>query len=257
LNRQRPPVDVLDLVCYSHNPQVHAFDNWSLVETLETQAVIVSSARRFAGGLPIAVTPVTLKPRFNPDAAGSEPEPELGVLPAQVDLRQMSLLGAAWTVGSVKSLAESGVRSVTCYETSGWRGVMERESGPPLPDRFRSLPGAVFPLYHVLADIGEYAGARVLPVHTGDPLRVTGVALRVGDRVRVILSNLTAEPQPVIVRGVPASLRVRVLDEHNVEDAMRSPVRFRTWEGEWVEAQEGSLARTLLPYAVWTLTGQV
>ena len=43
LNRGRPPVDALDLVCYSINPQVHAFDNSSLIETLEAQAVTVES----------------------------------------------------------------------------------------------------------------------------------------------------------------------------------------------------------------------
>ena len=41
LNRERPPTELLDLVCYSMNPQVHAFDNASLVETLETQAQTV------------------------------------------------------------------------------------------------------------------------------------------------------------------------------------------------------------------------
>ena len=49
LNRGRPPVDVLDLVCYSINPQVHAFDNSSLVETLGAQAVTVESAPAIRG----------------------------------------------------------------------------------------------------------------------------------------------------------------------------------------------------------------
>ena len=93
LNRGRPPVDALDLVCYSINPQVHAFDNSSLIETLAAQAVTVESARQFVGGLPIAVTPVTLLARFNPNATGPEPEPAPGELPPQVDIRQMSLFG--------------------------------------------------------------------------------------------------------------------------------------------------------------------
>ena len=97
LNRGRPPVDALDLVCYSINPQVHAFDNSSLKETLEAQAVTVKSTRLFTDGLPIAVTPVTLLARFNPNATGPEPEPAPGGLPTQVDIRQMSLFGAGWT----------------------------------------------------------------------------------------------------------------------------------------------------------------
>jgi hypothetical protein len=254
LNRQRPPVQALDLVCYSHNPQVHAFDNASLVETLETQAVIVSCARQFIGALPLAVTPVTLKPRFNPSAFGPGPEPEPGILPPEVDVRQMSLLGAGWTVGSIKYLAESGVYSVTYYETSGWRGVMETAAGSPLPECFQSLPGTVYPLYHVLADVGEYKGAEVLPVSSSDPLRVIGLALRLEGKVLLILANLTPDPQKVVVLNVPSDVRVRVLTEHSVEDALRAPVRFRVREGGRVQVDGGTLKGHLLPYAVWTLT---
>ena len=178
LNRARPPVDALDLVCYSINPQVHAFDNSSLIETLEAQAVTVESTHQFASGLPIAVTPVTLLARFNPNATGPEPEPAQGELPTQVDIRQMSLFGAGWTLGSIKYLSESGASSVTYYETTGWRGVMETTTGSPLPEKFRSLPGAVFPLYHVLADVGEFAGGEVLISKSSDPLKVEGIVLR-------------------------------------------------------------------------------
>jgi len=99
----------------------------------------------------------------------------------QVDPRQMSLFGAGWTAGSVKYLCESGAASLTYYETSGWRGVIELESGAPLPERFRSLPGGVFPLYHVLADVGEFAGGEVIPSESSEPLRVEGLVLQPGD----------------------------------------------------------------------------
>jgi hypothetical protein len=108
LNRARPPVDALDLVCYSLNPQVHASDNASLVENLEAQAATVRGARRFAGTLPIAVGPITLRPRFNPNATGPGPETAPGALPPQVDVRQMSLFGAGWTLGSLKALSLGG-----------------------------------------------------------------------------------------------------------------------------------------------------
>ena len=250
LNRQRPPADVLDLVCWSINPQVHAFDDASLVETLQTQAVIVESARQFAGGRPLAVTPLTLKPRFHSSATGPERVPPAGALPAQVDVRQMSLFGAGWTAGSLKYLSESGVYSVTCYETSGWRGVMERESGSPLPDVFRSLPGSVYPLYHVLADVGDLAGGEVVPAQSSDPLRADGLAVRKGDRVRVLLANLTAGRQQVTVQGLAPRVQLCYLDERNAEQAMRSAERFRAQEGESAQTAAGTLECTLLPYAV-------
>lgn len=251
LNRQPPPIEELDLVCYSINPQVHAFDNASLVETLEMQAETVVSARQFTGTVPLAITPVTLRPRFNPDATGPAPEPAPGELPPQVDVRQMSLFGAGWTLGSLKYLAESGVYSITYYETTGWRGVMETEAGSPVPERFRSLPGSVFPLYHVLADAGELAGGAVLPARASAPLAVEGLALQRDGRVRVMLANLGPEAQQVRVRcpALGPQVRLRYLDETNALEAMRSPDRYRAEAWQSVSAAAGELVVALRPFA--------
>ena len=250
LNRGRPPVDALDLVCYSINPQVHAFDNSSLIETLEAQAVTVESTRQFASRLPIAVTPITLLARFNPNATGPEPEPAPGELPAQVDIRQMSLFGAGWTLGSIKYLSESSASSVTYYETSGWRGVMETATGSPLPEKFRSLPGGVFPLYHVLADVGEFAGGEVLVSKSSDSLKVEGIALRKNGKTRVLLANLTPDSQQVRVQNLAGTVPVRHLNETNAQTAMASPEAFREERGELMQATNGTLELNLLPYAI-------
>jgi hypothetical protein len=166
-----------------------------------------------------------------------------------VDVRQMSLLGAGWTAGSLKYLAESSVHSVTYYETTGWRGVMETDAGSPLPEKFHSLPCAVFPLYHVLVDAGEFAGGEVIPTRSSDTLRADGLALRQGDRMRVIVANLSAEPQRVAVKNLSEQVRVRHLDETNVEQAMRSPEGFRAQPGELRPTSAGTLELSLLPYA--------
>ncbi|MCZ6681403.1 MAG: hypothetical protein O7E52_29665 [Candidatus Poribacteria bacterium] len=250
LNRERPPVELVDVVCYSMNPQVHAFDNSSLVETLEAQAVTVDSARQFADGLPIAVTPVTLKARFNPNATGPEPEPAPGELPAPVDERQMSLFGAGWTVGSLKYLAQSSLFSVTYYETTGWRGVMETEGGSALPEKFRSISGAVFPLYHVLADVGEFRGGEVLLARSNAPLQVDGIALRKDGMTRVVLANLSPESQHVAVGHLSERVRVHHLNETNAQAAMHAPEAFRAQAGELLQTTDGTLELHLLPYAI-------
>ena len=250
LNRGRPPVDTLDLICYSINPQVHAFDNASLMETLEAQAITIDSARQFSDGLPIAITPVTLLARFNPNATGPEPEPAPGELPTQVDVRQMSLFGAAWTLGSIKYLSESGAASVTYYETTGWRGVMERTNGSPLSDKFRSIPDAVFPLYHVLADVGEFNGGEILPSKSSDTLKIEGIALRKDGKTRILLVNLTLDSQQVKVQHLPETVRVRRLDETNAQAAMTSPEAFREEMGESAQTTNGTLELNLLPYAI-------
>lgn len=248
LNRGRPPV-FADAVVYSVNPQIHAFDNDSLMETLATQAATVESARRLSGGKAVIVSPVTLKPRFNAVATGPVAPPAPGELPDQVDVRQMSLFGAAWTLGSIACLARVDVASMTYYETTGWRGVMETEEGSPVPQKFPSLPGCVYPLYHVLADIGETKGGRGIPSGSRHPLRVEGVTIEANGQGRTLLANLTAMPSTVVIHGARRRGRVRFLDESNVERACREPAAYREDRREVRSARTGQLSLDLLPYA--------
>ncbi len=250
LNRNRPSTDGLNLVCYSVNPQVHAFDNLSLMETLETQAATVHSARGFVGALPIAVTPITLRARFNPNATGPEANSAPGTLPPSVDPRQMSLFAAAWTLGSLKYLAESGVASATYFETVGWRGVVESAEGSPANVPFPSLPGGVFPVYHLLADVGEWADAALLPVATTDRLTVDGLALEREGAQRILLANLTNEEQRVTLRHGGASGWLRMLDETNALAAIEQPELFRKHRGRRIPCTGGVSEFVLLPYAV-------
>jgi D-apionolactonase len=251
LNRGRPDLtqgDGPDFLCYSINPQVHAFDNASLVENLAAQAMTVDSARAFSGGRPIVISPVTLRPRFNAVATGPEAQTAEDALPFAVDERQMSLFGAAWTLGSIKYLAESGVSSVTLYETTGWRGVMERAEGSRLPDQFRSIPGAVFPLYHVLHALG--GGGDIVGCASSEPLRIDGLAVRTGTLLRVLLANMSADEQDVRLHVNGQEARVRIMDETNAEQAMRDPEAWTATPGEMHPIADGVLPLRLLPYAV-------
>jgi hypothetical protein len=197
------------------------------------------------------VTPVTFKPRFNPNATSAEAA-RPGDLPSQVDPRQMSLFGAGWTLGSLKYLAEHGVASVTYYEPTGWLGVMESEAGSPLPDKFLSIPSSVFPLYHVLFAAGQYAGGRVIPSVSSAPLKVEGLALQKGGRTRILLANLGPDFQPVrlVYPGLPRRVRVKEMDENNAETAMTSPESFATQSGLLRETSDQNLDLSLRPFAL-------
>jgi hypothetical protein len=161
----------------------------------------------------------------------------------------MTLLAAAWTVGSIKALGESGVHSVTYYETVGWRGVMERESGPPNPELLPSNPGAVFPMYHILADIGGLRGGYLVPTACDDPAAVIALTLRKGRTTRVILANLTAERRQVTLDGLSGPFQVRLLDEQNAEAAMTDPEAYRREATGVSRAAIDGKGLTLLPYA--------
>src|SRR5262249_44518637 len=114
----------------------------------------------------------------------------------------------------------------------------------------RSLPHSVFPLYHVLADVGEFAGGEVVPSRSSQPLQVDGLVLQKDGRSRLLLANLSAEPQRVMVHGVGRAPRVRMMDQTNVEEAMQSPEVFRAGEGEQVQSVDGKLELNLRPFAM-------
>lgn len=258
LNRAHPDTSRTDLISFSVNPQVHAFDDWTLIENLQGQTETIKSARQFLGGLPLAVSPVTLKPRFNPHAAATasaEVSEVSGDLPAAADVRQKSLFGAGWTAGSLKHIAEGGVHSVTYYETSGWRGVMETAEGAPLPDAFHSLPGAVFPLYHVLADFGEFAGGAVVPSESSDPLTVEGFAVHKDGKTRVVLANLGGSVRQVRVHNLGGRVSVRRLNETNAGVAMSFPETYRVESGVSLETRGGRLEVELLPFEIVRIDG--
>jgi hypothetical protein len=201
LKRNVPPLDQVDLVCFAINPQVHSFDNLSLVETLEAQSTAVESARRLAHGLPVAVSPVTFKPRWNPYATAAPPPVAPGELPAEVDPRQLSLFGAAWTLGSITALARGGAAWVTYYETAGWRGLMERAAGSSAPLRFPSTAGELFPLYAVFKALADFAGGEVLPVGISAPAKAVALAVRKGENRALLLANLEGKSRRIVVDG--------------------------------------------------------
>lgn len=251
LNRLRPDVAALDSVAFSITPQVHAFDERSLVENLEGQADTVATAQAFCGSRPIIVSPVTLKPRFNPDATGPEPQPLPGELPSAVDARQMSLFAAAWTIGSVKQLTEAGAASLTFYETTGWRGVKETHGGCPLPQVFRSFPSMVFPVYHVFADLADLKDGELVTCSSSDPLRIQGLTVQRGESLHILIANLTAEPQECALAPLAGGhVLTRTLDAIGGPLAMTHPEEFRSEAKLRVPVSGSTLTLTLQPYSV-------
>jgi len=253
LNRFPLPLAALDGVTFSLNPQVHADDAETLVENLSAQRENVKAAKVLAKGLPVSVSPISLKPRYHAHLRGCENHSQR--LPDSVDARQMSLFGAAWTVGSLKYISEAGARTATYFETCGWKGVMETAEGSLLPALFPSIPGSVFPLFHVLADFCEFAGGEIIPTRSSRPHEFEGLTLRKNGRVRVLISNF--HPQPKTVNLFHNSdynfFCCRQLCEATAVAAMETPESFRVAPKAQVFARAGKAEIQLAPFAVLTI----
>jgi hypothetical protein len=180
--RGRSSLPTADVLCYSINPQVHAFDDISLFETLAAQQLTVESAQLFQPAAKIAVSPVTLKPRNNPNAT----RPNEGGSPREADPRQRLQIAAAWTLGTLKYLIDGGASTITMFETIGSRGILD-ESG-------------AFPIYFVLKMLLEFGAQEVVTVNSSKPHLVLGICLYNQIGRRFIVANITPDDQQVIIQ---------------------------------------------------------
>jgi hypothetical protein len=191
------PGDLVDAVCFPTNPQVHAFDEASMAETIEALDAGVRTASALAGGKPVVVAPVSLRPLFNPDLVGPEPAPPPGGLPWRYDGRQVGEFAAAWTLGSVASFAAAGVAALTLHEAAGWGGLVAA-SHRDLPD-MPAAPGTILPVGRVMAVLAELSGMALLAVASAPPIHALAVWDRDGAS-RVLVANLGMESRQVAVR---------------------------------------------------------
>jgi len=238
-----------EFVAWPMTPQVHAFDDLSVMESLEAQPDALATARAFAGERPLVISPITLKPRFNAVATSPESAPAPEDFAALADPRQESLFASAWTLGSLAALTRAGAANVTLFETTGARGVMTAEDDVNHPGSRRPAPGAVFPVFCLLAAMAGFKRGAAL--ETGPGRELAGLCL-VGERghLRVLLANLTARPQRARVRVEAVSARVRMLDAGTVEEAVRAPERLLADMPNAQPGADGCLTLLLQPYAL-------
>lgn len=250
MNRNRPPESYGALPCYSITPQIHAFDNTTMVENLAAQPTTVDSARQICPQS-VVISPITLRPHYlSPQTQYTREATPSGQLPPDVDPRQATLFAAGWTIGSLGQLTTTGqVHSLTYFETVGWRGILPSQSSPPTPVPFPSLPGSVYPLYHVFAEMAGFQ--RIYATQSSHPLQVRALTLvDNANRRRILVANLVDEPQSLKIKTGSGKAQVRYLDESTVAEALTSPQAFASQEGEMLETAASKIALQLAPYGI-------
>ena len=188
LNRGRAIAAHADFTAHACNPQVHAFDDRSLIETLAIQGETVTAARHLSGGKPAVVSPITLTPRtalsFAAATETSSPEPA----PFQFDQRLTTPFAAAWTLGSLAATTASGVASLTYFEAVGVNGLL-------------GIDGTPRPIYHLFHQLAQNAGVRMVPVRCSDQTAIAAMALeREGERL-IFAAAFDAKTEHLRVTG--------------------------------------------------------
>jgi len=216
INRERLPQGSMDFVCYSNNPQVHAFDNDSIMSTVEGQIANLSSCKSIYPGLPVWVTPVTLKMRWNPDATG-ETIVRKGELPPDSDTRQMSLFTASWFLRSLAACIKGGAAGVSYFELAGCKVLMEEER-PKRDFYFPSEPDMLFPVYFAFLAVRDLDKLTVSVRITDD---LTALVLQNSHQTRMILANPQGRAVRLRLNDVPNQVKGIMIDENIVPELAR------------------------------------
>lgn len=221
LNRKRPPKGVFDFLTHTVCPIVHAADDLSVLETLESLPSIIASARAIIGKVPYHWGPSSIPCRDNPYGAAVAANPANGrVCLSDMDPRQRGLYGAAWYLGLAAAAARGAIDAMAFGAVTGPQGVVHRKTGYKQP-WFDDGGAVVYPAYHVLAGLMDFSGARHITSTSSAPSRVVCLAHQGKAGPILWLANVTGEPQKVKLGGITGPAMVHMIGESNFAAAAR------------------------------------
>jgi hypothetical protein len=223
LNRKPAPNGVFDFITHTTCPIVHAADDISIMETLETLPWLFASARAMIGKVPYHIGPTSIPCRDNPYGAAVAPNPDnRRVCLSDLDPRQRGLIAAAWNVGYLSAAARAGVDAVALGSATGPQGMIYRKLAHAQP-WFDGGAARVYPTYHAIAGLAAASGARRIDADASAPFKIATLAYRSGRGQVLWLANLSGENQSLKIDGFDGPARLQILDEGSFEAAVRDP----------------------------------
>lgn len=220
LNRCRPDPSAIHFITHAVSPIVHAADDRSVMETLESIPAIVASCRALAPGVPYRITTTAIGAWTNPYGASLTPnDGTQRVTLSGNDPRQRGQFAAAWAVGFVIRAAIADADSLTLSSL-----------GPPFD--VGDTPG--YPVRHVIAGLARAAGRplRELTVES-DTLAALAWRTEAPGISEAWIANLTAEAVALRLKDVDI-VELALLDVY--DDGFRprpdALVRLRAGDAE-------------------------
>lgn len=243
-NRCRPDASECDFISHGTTAIVHASDDLSVLETLETLPQIFASAHDIGQAKPYRLGLVSIAMRSNPyGAAVADNLGQVRQAMAIFDPRQRGLFGAAFAVGVLAASESHSVDCLALAAPSGPFGIISEEQPVPRP-YFDDTPAAcVYPIFHVIRAAAAMQGkSRYAIENLSQGLQ--GVAAKDGRSVRLMIANLGHSPEQLILPGSPERSTIHILDVSTFETAVYS--------ADWLDggtAPTGGIVQ-LDPYAI-------
>ncbi len=212
-NRCRPDCTLSDFITHGNSATVHAADDVSVVQTLETLPHIFASARAICER-PYRLGLTAIGMRMNPYGEVVSPNPDQRRLTmATWDPRARSLLGASWALGAIAASLGHNVEAMTLAAPVGPFGVVAARSSVARPWYEAHPEAVVYPIFHLLKALS--AGGRRCATE-GLPDKMPGVAVCREGAVRLVIANLTGCEQSF---RLSARGRAAILDQGSFEAA--------------------------------------
>ena len=224
LNRKPPPFAGMDFVIHPTCAIVHAADDRSVTETVETLPYIIRSGRSLFGDKPYCLGPVGIGTRTSPFGGPPSPNPRSGrVAMCRNDPRQRGLLGAAWHLGIAARAATGGVTSVILGAPTGDHGLLHHPGETPQP--WFDEHGGRFPVWHVMRGVYATSGRTRRATEVSVPREVQALAFETGaGGLELWLANLMGEERRVRLDGLGEdTMRVAILDEESFAACAADP----------------------------------
>ena len=217
LNRKRPPVEWLDMVSFTTIALMHAGDDRSATEGLESLPAMADSVRAFIDGKPFHVGPSAIGMRANPYGEAPMANPRnIRQAMNRMDPRQRGLFAAAWSVGYFSHFARGGAAAISLGGGAGDFGLAHTRSHYAKP--WYDQHGGVYPVFHVFKGLSALNGLPSISVDSTLPRAVQSMAALIDGRLEVWVANLTGVDQQVQLPDAPLT-RVVTLDEHSFSSA--------------------------------------
>ncbi|HEU5145081.1 MAG TPA: hypothetical protein VFT90_00130 [Chryseosolibacter sp.] len=177
INKNHFAPEEIDFISLSFDPQEHAFDDLTILENVGTLPHVVHSTKAiYGGGMPVHLSPITLRKRFNPYATNPS---DLFIPEARkADPRQTEVFCAVWTFGTILGLTRGGAHSTTFFQTVGNQGILSSDGDP-------------YPVYKVLKQFAPFQGKSVTVLDSSDPIAVEGMVIN--DKVLALVNYATHE----------------------------------------------------------------
>jgi D-apionolactonase len=231
LNRNWPPVGLIDFIGHMVCSVVHASDDRAIVENLESFAHITRTVRAFAGRLPYRLISASIGLDIGPYGESAANPDNLRSTMVRADPRHRALFGAVWTLAAIAEAAYGGLAAISPAAVVGELGIVHRRLayGQPWFDDL-DRP-AVYPAYHVVAGMAPAAGRPLLEAVCSDPRRIAALAYRTPEGgVCLWLANLWDLPQRLRMVGLESQRAAR-LDQSTFEAAALDPSFLKTHVG--------------------------